>query len=228
MAIVRGQKSTLASTASAATLPTSWGTSPAAGSTVLVFIQVQSGFSITSVVDNGTTVRTFVNDTSTLAGEGAYIFRANNVRPPTGTYSVTVNLSGSTTITLMGIAYAGVVAGPPRVTNAGGATGTAVTTNAVSGAGESLYFAGFSDASGLAAETITYTGNGTEQGRVTNGSTFWCCALSDVIDVAGGSKSETWTLGDSVAWGSVIAVYDADNRKVAFNPVPFIPQGRSF
>jgi hypothetical protein len=133
VSIVRGQKSTLASAASGASLATSWGTNPVAGSTVLIFVQYN--VVPTSVVDNGTTPSTFTLDKSTTAGKGAHVYRANNISlPSAGAYSVTASLPSSTqAISIMGIAYTGVVPGAPRATNNGGATGTAVTTNAATG-----------------------------------------------------------------------------------------------
>jgi hypothetical protein len=209
--ITRGQKSTLNTTGSALSLATTWGTNPAAGSTILVFLQCEVG-APTSVVDNGATVTTFTQDAATATGEGAYVYRANNIKlPGAGSYAVTVNVGTARTMGLMGIEYIGVRPGPPHATNTGSATSTAVTTNAVTGENGGLFFGGFSDASSVNPETMTFNSGSTftEQGRIVNGSAFWPYALADGQVGSGGSQSMSWTLGDSVAWGAVIATYRA-------------------
>jgi hypothetical protein len=210
MTITRGQLSTLASVGSAATLTTTWGTNPAAGSTILVFVQYAG--TITSVVDNGTTPATFTLDKGTNSGKGAYIYRANNITlPGGGSYAVTVTVATAGTIGIAGVEYAGVKAGSPDATNSGFGSGTSVTTNSASPAASGgLVFGGFSDGSGLNPETVTFTGASpqAEQFRVTNGSSFWPCAVADAL--TGAAQAFTWTLGDSVSWGTVVAAYSPD------------------
>lgn len=206
--ITRDQKSTLAQVSSATSLATSWAANPQAGSTVLVFVQVAS--QPTSVVDNGTTPSTFTLDKGTLSGKGAWIYRANNITlPSAGSYSVTATVASAGTIQIAGISYLNVQPGAPTATNNGGTTGTAVSSGAASPANPGgLVFGGFSDASSLNPETITFTGSAplTEEYRSTNGSSFWPFACADGL--TGSSQTLTWTLGDSVAWGAAIAAYD--------------------
>ena len=217
----RGQISTLAQVGSGTSLATSWGTNPTAGSKVLLFVQCASV--PTSVVDNGVTPTTYTLDKSTLAGKGVHIYHADNISlPAAGAYQVTVNVQVAGTIQVIGIEYIGAATGGPVATNNGGATGTAVSTGAAGGSEGSIYFGGFSDASALNPETITFNSGPTftEQARNTNGSSFWPMAMADAIIAGGGSQSIAWTLGDSVAWGAALCVYATDRGPSFYTPPP--------
>jgi hypothetical protein len=210
MAITAGQKSTYALVGSGASVTTSWAVNPLAGSTILVFVQLATT-PPTTVADNGATPSTFILDKSSTAGKGAYIYRANNiVLPASGLYAVTASGISAATYQAWGREYGNVKPGAPTATNVGGATSAAVSTGSAGpAAAGGLVFGGFSDASGLAPETITFTGSAplTEQARATGTSGSWPMAVCDgLTDVA---LAATWTLGDSVAWGAAIAAYDA-------------------
>src|SRR6266568_4544285 len=209
MAITRGQKSSLAAVGSGTSLAVTWSVNPAAGNTILVFVQC-ANVPVT-VADNGTTPATFTLDKSTAGGQGAYIYRANNVSlPSAGSYTVTVTTSVATTIGAAGIEYAGMAAGAPTAASSSSGTGTSAATGSAAPAGSGgLVFGGFSDVSGLNPETITFTGPApqAEQFRETNGASFWPWAVADAL--TGSSQNFTWTLGDSVAAGGVAAAYDA-------------------
>src|SRR6266568_615996 len=209
MAITRGQKSSLAAVGSGTSLAVTWSVNPSAGNTILVFVQCANV--PTAVADNGTAPATFTLDKSTAGGQGAYIYRANNVTlPSAGSYTVTVTTSVSTTIGAAGIEYAGVAAGAPTAASSSSGTGTSAATGSAAPAGSGgLVFGGFSDVSGLNPETITFTGPSpqAEQFRETNGASFWPWAVADAL--TGSSQNFTWTLGDSVAAGGVAAAYDA-------------------
>lgn len=176
-----------------------------------MFCQANTTNSTLTVADNGVTPSTFVRDASQeTAGKHAFVYRANGITlPSTGSYAVTLSNSGAAgTLQVCGVEYSGVATGAPTATNTGTATSTSVTTNSVTpvSAG-ALYFGGFSDASGLNPETITFGATGTEQFRNTNGSSFWPLAAADLI--GSGANAFTWTLGDSVSWSACVAVYDA-------------------
>src|SRR6266704_3253737 len=208
MTVTRGQKSTVGQTASGSTVVTSWGTNPAAGSSVLVF--VQSSVTPTSVADNGTTPATFTLDAGGGSTTGAYVYRANGITlPSSGAYHVTVTISGTHTIQALGIEYLGMKTGAPDATNTSlGVTGTSVTTgSAAPAAAGGVVFGGFADQSGLNPETITFTGSSpqTSQLTVTNGSSFWPCGVADAL--TGSAQAFTWTLGDSVAHDGTAAAY---------------------
>src|SRR6266568_5150002 len=209
MAITRGQKSSLAAVGSGTSLAVTWSVNPAAGNTILVFVQC-ANVPVT-VADNGTTPATFTLDKSTAGGQGAYIYRANNITlPSAGSYAVTITTSVATTIGAAGIEYAGVASGAPTAASSSSGTGTSAATGSAAPAGSGgLVFGGFSDVSGLNPETITFTGPSpqAEQFRETNGSSFWPWAVADAL--TGSSQNFTWTLGDSVAAGGVAAAYDA-------------------
>jgi lysyl oxidase len=186
-------------------------TNPAAGDTVLVFVQTAG--SITAVVDNGSTPTTFTRDVFTTAGKGAYIYRANNVTlPASGAYKVTVTIAAASTIQFKAIAFAGLVPGPPSGTNTGSGTGTAVSTNSVASGGDALFFGGFSDNSGLNPQGVTFNSAGagfTQDFVNTNGSSYWPAAEASAALTGAATNSISWTIGSSSAWGAVIAVYPA-------------------
>lgn len=206
MAVARDKQSAALSTNGTSGTVT-WSVNPAAGSKVLLFVQYNGA--VTSVVDNGTSPSTFVKDVGTSAGKGAAVYRADNITlPSSGSYSVTITVPTSGTIDAGGWSYTGAASGGPDATNSGSGTGTAVTTGSAAPAAiGGVVFGGFSDASGLNPETITFTGASplTQQFVVTNGSSYWACAAADGL--ADSAQTMTWTLGDSVAWGAVIAAY---------------------
>lgn len=225
-AITRDQFSTFgggSQVSNGTSVTATWGTNPAAGATVLVF--VQCGATPTSVADNGATPSTFTLDQSTSAGHGAFIYRANNITlPSSGSYAVTVTIAANGTIQACGISYLGVKPGGPTAVNSGGTTGTSVSSGAAAPANPGgLVFGGFSDSSGLNPETVTFTGSApvVEQFRNTNGSSFWPMAAADAL--TGSSQTMTWTLGDSIAWGAVVAAYDASG----ISPVGTLVSGTS-
>lgn len=209
-AIVRGQVSDGTGWQNNSTsVVTNWAVNPTAGQTVLFYIQIDVALS--SVVDNGTTPRTFTEDAGTFLAHGAHVYRAENITlPSAGQYKITATCaSGTHTLVAQGVAYSGIAPGGPVATNTGSATSVNVSTGAVTGPAGGLYFGGFSDKSGLNPETITFNSGATytEFNRNTNGASLWPGAAADAIIAGGGSSSISWTLGDSVIWGAAIAVY---------------------
>jgi len=208
MAVTRDQKTNLGQTPNSTSVTCTFTTNPQAGSTILAFVQssnVPSGFT-----DNASTPNVYTIDKSTTSGHGAYIYRCNNILlPSAGSLVITVTTASASTIQVFAQSYLGVKAGAPTATNLGGATGTAVSTGSAGpAAAGGLIFGGFSDSSGLNPETITHTSSApaAEQARNTNGSLYWPMAVTDSL--AGAAQAFTWTLGDSVAWGGVVAAYD--------------------
>jgi hypothetical protein len=203
MAITRGQKSTIGQIGSGTTVTTTWGTNPTAGSKVIVC--VQCGATPTSVKDNGAVQGTFTLDKSQTAGKGAFIYRLDGLHlPSSGSYAVTVTIASSGTIQAWGIELIGAATGAASATNSGTSTSTSVSTGAVAGAG--YVIACFSDGNGANPSTVTYTGPGTSQVIVTNGSSFWPFAVAD--NLTSSSDTETWTVTSST-WGAAIATYAA-------------------
>ena len=204
----RGQ-SAVAQVASATTATATFATNPGPGNTILVFVQTNGA--INSVVDNGSTPKTFTRDAFTTAGKGAYIYRANDITlPASGSYKVTVTASAARTIQAKAIEFAGLAPGPPSATNAGSGTGTAVSTGSVTSGGDAVFFGGFSDNSGQNPQGITFksAGDGFVQDFVnSNGAAYWPAAQASAIASGPATKSISWTIGSSSAWGAVIAVY---------------------
>ncbi|HEY2638952.1 MAG TPA: hypothetical protein VGI66_03585 [Streptosporangiaceae bacterium] len=228
--IVRGNKSTQGN-ATSTTPATSWGTAPTIGQSVIVVIQAGTT-APTQVVDNGSVVSAFTLDKSlAITSQGVYIYRANGVTPAAGTYTVTATFGVSTKTVIQGVAYTGVLAGAPTATNSSGpTTGTAVASgSATPAASGALAIAAFVDATALTTETISAAGGGfTNQFTFVNGSTGYGSAMADQINPAGPSAmAASWTLGDSVQWGGIIAVYDcaapADGGQTTFGPGPSGP-----
>lgn len=224
MAIARDRASNLGQVSSGLTVTCSWTVNPVAGASVVVV--VQSATTIPTrilVTDNGTSPSTFVLDAFSTAGKGIFIFHANRITlPAAGQYTVTVTFMGSSgTIQVSGWTYTTDQQGLVAVSkNSNTATGTAVDSAATVGDDGALFVAGFSDASGLNPETITHTGTFTEEFRNTNGSSFWPFAWSDKIVSGSGatSQNDTWTLGDSVAWGAAIVAYVEGNIDAQAEP----------
>jgi hypothetical protein len=187
---------------------------PAAGRTVLAFVQTAG--TITSVVDNGSTSQELTRDASTTGGSGAYIYRANHIAPPaSGAYKITVTVAANSTIQVKAIAFAGLAAGPPAATNTGSGTGTAVTSNAVTSAGRALFFGGFSDSSRENPQSVTFDSAAAgiaETWRNANGSSYWPAAVASATVSKAATRSLSWTLGSSSAWGAAIAAYRAARR----------------
>jgi Tfp pilus assembly protein FimT len=206
----KGQ-SAVAQVGSGTTATATFSTNPAAGNTILAF--VQTGGAITSVVDNGSTPTTFTRDVFTTAGKGAFIYRANNITlPASGSYKVTVAITASGTIQVAAIEFAGLASGPPSATNTGSGAGTAVSTNSVTSGGDAVFFGGFSDNSGLNPQSITFNsaGAGFTQDFVNpNGSSYWPAAEASATVTGTATQSISWTIGTSSVWGAAIAVYPA-------------------
>lgn len=202
----------LATNAGAGPMVITWTANPALGSKVLVAVFGSTNVP-SSVVDNGSTPSSFTQDAIvTASGHSSMIYRADNITlPAAGSYAVTVNFASSTTASGGGVAYLGVKPGGPTATNTGTATGTAVSSGAVTPAAPgALAFAVFDDHSGLNPETITLTSAGyTERFTQVNGSAFNAGGCADALLSTAAATTATWTLGDSVLWGAAIAVYDA-------------------
>src|SRR6185436_14439864 len=157
------------------------------------------------------TPKTFTRDAFTTAGKGAYIYRANNITlPASGSYKVTVTTTEARTIQVKAMEFAGLASGPPSATNTGSGTSTVVSTGAVTGVGDAVFFGGFSDNSSQNPQSITFdsAGAGFAQDFVNaNGAAYWPAAEASAIATGAATKSISWTLGSSSAWGAVIAVY---------------------
>ena len=217
MTVTRGQKSSLGQVTggSGTSFTVSWPTNPAAGSSVLLWVQSGSPpLQPTSVVDNGTTPITYTldasNGTGSSSGLGIYLYRANGITlPSSGAYAVTVTVSSARTLQGGGMEYLGMKSGAPDATNTNQSTGsTSVSTgSAAPAAAGGVVFGAFADFTGLNPETITFTGSSpqVEEWRNTNGSTWSACAAADAL--TGSAQNFTWTLGDSVAWQAAVAAY---------------------
>ena len=173
---------------------------------------------ISTVKDNGTSQSTFAEDgvyNDATNGYSVYVYRADGISlPASGSYIVTITLSPAKYVTAAGYSYTGVKAGAPAGTNNGASTtgSNSVATGAVTPASAgALYFALATTDSSLPSETITLTGAGfAEQATENDGAVSVTLALADKIDSGGPASTQcTWTLGDTVNWDALIAVYDA-------------------
>lgn len=215
MPVALGQLSTQGFIASGTTVGTSFGTNPVAGSKILLGVQSNTTNGLITISDNGTTPATWVLDKSQeTAGKHAFIYRADNITlPSAGSLTVTYTHSAAAgTISIGAIEVIGAKSGAPSSTNSGTATSTAVSSGAVTGTSRdaSFYVGAFSDASAVAPETITYTGPGAVRfsQNGTSGSWPWAFA-SHLLSGTQSAQTFTWTLGDSVSWCAVAAVYEA-------------------
>jgi len=184
---------------------------PKPGSTILAFVQTAEA--ITSVVDNGSTPTTFTRDAFTLAGRGAYVYRANDVTlPKSGPYKITVTVGAPSTIQANAIEFTNLVAGPPVDSSSRSGTGKAVSTSPVKSTGDAVFFGGFSDDSTRAQQAITFSSApaGFAQGWSTgNGASYWPAGTAHAIVTGPSRKAVSWKLGNKSGWGAVLAVYRA-------------------
>jgi hypothetical protein len=221
--VTRGQVSSLGQATAATSVTALFPAGVQAGNTILALVQCSAG-TPTSVADNGSPVSTFTLDASTAAGHGVYIYRANGIAPPAGAaYQVTANYTTSTTtLQIGGVEYSGVKPGSPDTTHTASATSTAVATGAVAPNSPGVVIGGFSDASALNPETITFTGAApaVQQLINANGSAWPPFAIADSL--TGASQNLTWTLGDSVAWGAAVAAYSPAAGLTSANGMPIV------
>lgn len=229
MAILRDQLSGLGAL-NATSLAVTWSVNPAPGAKVLLAILTGST-APTSVVDNGTVPRTFIQDvTDTTRANKVFIFRGDNITvPASGSYTVTISMPSSQNITSGGISYTGVATGGPTASSVNDAanSGPVSTGNATPARAGALGFAAFADLLASGTDSIALTNASfTSQFTETNATSFITGAVADWINTGGGPTAEncTWTISASVTqWAGLIAVYDAI-------PDPFVrpltPPGR--
>ena len=214
MTITRSHLSGLAATGGGTSLAVTWSTNPAAGAKVLVAVLADS--TPTSVADNGTSPSTFTADAGPAGTSNlAFIYRADAITlPASGSYTVTIDVSSTQTITAAGIAYLGVRAGSPSASSTGAASdnGPVSTGNATPYYAGALFFAAFADDLASGTDTITLTNASfTGQFTETDATDYITGGVADWIDSGGPSAADcTWTINSSaVGWAGVIAAYDA-------------------
>ena len=228
-AAVIDQTATGQSLGSVSTLTLTWPVLPAAGAKVLVLIATVT--SISSVVDNGTTPTTFTQDVAGSLGGNPYIYRADNIKlPASGSYTVTVTLTGSSAaLFASGRSYLGVAAGGPTGSNTNSGTSNSPTTGnvtpAVTGA---LVFGGFVDDSGANPESIALITNSATTIFVNISGANLFGSNADHIVTTTSAQGLAWTLGDAPDWGASVAVYSPApvSPAAAGNSVVLTPPGR--
>lgn len=211
MTITRDQTAT-GQVGTASSFTVTWPANPAAGAkAILHVIAPGSSGLVTSVVDNGTTPRTYTRDFLFNGGGGdLMIYRADSITlPSAGSYHATITLSASSEVITGGRTYLGVAAGAPASTNdATGTSGTAATGNVTPAVG-SLLAGGFANDSAQNPETITLTTSGASSVYVTNNGTVGIGGMADNIATATSAQGLTWTFGDTPDWGAYVALYSA-------------------
>ena len=213
MAITRGNKSNLIA-ASGSGYAVTWSANPTAGQKILIALWTSASTTVTNAIDNGTSPTTYAFDLTETnsSGQHLYILRGDNITlPASGSYTVTLTVSGSSSVVGGGIAYSGVNPGGPTATNFDNATsGTSISTNgATPNFAGALAFAAFTTDL-FATTTISAAGGGfTNQFTELTGASFAPGALADQI-ISGGPSAETctWTAGNSASWVGSVAVYD--------------------
>jgi hypothetical protein len=212
MTVTRGQTATGVNVNSATTAVLTFGTNPAAGAKVLVF--VGGTVAPSGVVDNGTTPKTFTRDAHFTSGtfglNDLSVWRADGITlPASGSYHVTVTF-GSAAFGVTGArSYAGVATGAPSATNSGsGTSGSVATGNVTPPATGSLVFGGFVDDTGT-TETITLTTSGASSVYSTGNGSIEAGAAADNIVTTTSAQGLAWTLSDAPDWAGIVAVYAA-------------------
>jgi hypothetical protein len=207
MTIAGDQTATGQAPATTTTVTLTWGTNPTAGAKAIVV--VMGSATVTSVVDNGTTPKTFTADVSvTASGANRYVYRADGITlPASGSYHVTITAASGLYVA-QGRTYTGVATGGPATSNSATGTSTSVSSGSVTpSVTGSLVIGGMIDDSSLDPETITLTTSGaTNLYTNTNGNNF-CGGVADHIVSGTSAQTLAWTLGDSADWAGIAAVY---------------------
>jgi hypothetical protein len=191
-----------------AVITLTWATAPTAGSNALVYIG--STASVSTVKDNGSTQSTFTQDALSTTDGTLAVYRADGIHlPSSGSYTVTVTLSGDAYAHASGRTYLGMATGGPSATNSGSGTGTSVATGNVTPPATGSLVAGvFADASSANPETITLTTSGASTVySSTNGAADLAGASADNITTTVTAQGLAWTIGDSTGWDALVAVY---------------------
>ena len=211
-----GSSAGTVSTAASGTLTIPWTAGPpVAGQKIVVVLWTAN--TITSVTDNGTTPRTFINAGNSFATPGnrkSYVFYADNITlPSAGSYTVTVATSGGLPTSGGGLALAGAKAGAPTSINgASGNSSLASTGTVIPSLQGAMYVAAFTDDTAVNPETITLNATGFTQEFLQTSTTFTVGAAAYSTDTAGPSSTIcNWTLGDTTNYAGVIAVWDPIN-----------------
>lgn len=220
MTAARGPVSSLVS-ADAGPASVTWATPPATGSKVLVWTGTFSTAAPpTSVTDNAGNTFTLDASKSFTSGSNilvATLWRCDNVRPGSGTYTVTVNWAGTSAPTsIVGAAYTGLAAGGPSGTGTGGATSTSASTSPavpVPAAGGIAAGVVTTDAYGTSEPSTVTSAGWAMVAQQANGATSQVLAASDAVFTGSGSTSAAWTVsatsGTNPDWAAVMAVYPA-------------------
>jgi hypothetical protein len=191
----------------ATSLTVTFSTLPTVGAKCILMIW-QHDLVAPTVVDNGSVVRTFILDTPAPTQRGAWIFRADDIRP-SGSYSVQASgFSASTDIEMALVTLLGAAPGAPIATAHGNNAGSTAASSGAAGSGAGNYYAAvLDDSSSGNPATITNTWAGSTA-RLTqlNGSVNQVGQAADLL--GSGSQNATWTI-DSAAWDAMLAVYAA-------------------
>lgn len=216
----RDQTATTLVGSSPTSLALTWATLPTAGAKALVVIGLAGSGTITSVVDNGTTPRTFTAEGNN--GGNIYLYRADNITlPASGSYKVTITITGAsgTDYSAGGRTYTAMATGGPSSSNftASGLSTAVNTGNLTPPAVGSLKFGAFVDDTGTTqTQTLTTSGANVVYAQ-TSGSAGFAGGAADHITTAGGAQSLAWTLSASQNWATVYAVY-ASGGATTFHP----------
>jgi len=196
-----------------AALTATYSVNPAAGDKVVVAIWAFATANPSSVKDNGTSVTTFTLDRSKIDstnGFGLWVYYGDNVSmPASGAYKVTVTFGSTVDQNFYCAALLGAATGASTATASAGPTTSTAPSSGATGTGTGNYYIGlFSDATSLTPETINNNWtSSTRELTQTNGSTQQAGACNDLI--GDGSQTAAWSIGDSVAWDALLAVYAA-------------------
>lgn len=219
MAISFDQASGLTSSGNTTTTTqvVTWATLPTATAKAILSVAWKnSTVTISSIVDNGTTPRTFTAGDVETVGTGStqhhvqHFYADNITLPGSGSYAATITF-GSTGVSFAsgGATYLGVKSGASTtssVGNNGGSAGTSISTGSATDANSgSLYIASANTAASTTI-TWTYTGGGTQRVTNNNGSTQ-VFGFADFI--TSGAIAQTWTQSVSATWAAVESVWEA-------------------
>lgn len=208
--------------------PVNFGSLPAAGNSIFVFISENRGagtLGVLKVEDNqGGVGGAYVAVAQIAAGTAgkAWLYVRQGITAPSGTFTVTVTMNG-TTFFDVGIAeVTGIATQTPNTNTNTGTSGSQSTGAASPPGGGTGFYAG------------VLTGNNTNLATLASGFTeafnepsSGVAALGGESTTGSGSKNLTWTTSNSPAWGAAIAVYDDSGGTVTSSqkiPAEFLAQ----
>jgi hypothetical protein len=217
--ITLGQLSTGAVSGGSGTHTTAFGTNPAAGNKLIVYIWSHTGQSPT-VTDNASTPNTYTKDAEKIDAtnnETCHIFRADSILlPSSGLLTITATYVATNAAAMVARELIGAATGAPVTTSVGGPTASSSpATGSFGGTDTGDYFAAVMCDTNGATDTQTQPSGYTLLYNVTDGVNYECGAAVDLI--TNGPQNPTWAITAGDTWVAAGAAYKAGGSGTQHN-----------